>query len=104
MHSNNNNRTKPNILITGTPGTGKTTLSQNLAQSVGMNHIEVGQIVKEKGLHDGWDEEFQSYLLNEDKVSKITNKELIATGLRRIRRYYGKRKQHCRSSWLRFFS
>ena len=65
------NRTKPNILVTGTPGTGKTTLSQNLAQSLGMNHIEVGKLVKEKELHDGWDEEFQSYLLNEDKVKLI---------------------------------
>lgn len=67
------NRTKPNILVTGTPGTGKTTLSQNLAQSLGMNHIEVGKLVKEKELHDGWDEEFQSYLLNEDKVKLIVS-------------------------------
>ena len=64
-------RTHPNILITGTPGTGKTTLAQNIAQTLGMKHIEVGKLVKEKELHDGWDDEFQSYFLNEDKVRCI---------------------------------
>jgi adenylate kinase len=66
-------RTLPNILITGTPGTGKTTLSKNVAETAGLNHIEVGQLVKDKSLHDGWDEEFQSYILNEDKVTESNN-------------------------------
>ncbi|KAJ3254509.1 hypothetical protein HK103_007145 [Boothiomyces macroporosus] len=59
---------QPNILITGTPGTGKTTTSQLAASALNFNHIEVGKIVKEKGLHDGYDEEFQSYYIDEDKV------------------------------------
>ncbi|KAJ3019270.1 UNVERIFIED_CONTAM: hypothetical protein HDU68_010737 [Siphonaria sp. JEL0065] len=58
----------PNILVTGTPGTGKTVTSGMLAQATGLTHIEVGKIVKEKGLHDGFDEEFNSYLINDDKV------------------------------------
>ncbi|KAI8895621.1 P-loop containing nucleoside triphosphate hydrolase protein [Globomyces pollinis-pini] len=70
-------RKLPNILITGkfnntknvgTPGTGKTTTCQLVAAALNFNHIEVGKIVKEKGLHDGFDEEFQSYLINEDMV------------------------------------
>ncbi|GER51096.1 adenylate kinase isoenzyme 6 homolog [Striga asiatica] len=61
-------REKPNILITGTPGTGKTTMSSALAEAANLRHINVGDLVKEKNLHDGWDEEFESYIINEDLV------------------------------------
>ncbi|KAJ3072814.1 hypothetical protein HDU98_002838 [Podochytrium sp. JEL0797] len=62
-------RSFPNVLITGTPGTGKTTTAAMIAQAIpGMKHIEVGKVVKEKALHDGFDEEFNSYLINEDRV------------------------------------
>ncbi|GAM28773.1 hypothetical protein SAMD00019534_119490, partial [Acytostelium subglobosum LB1] len=61
-------RTRPNILITGTPGTGKTSLSAELSSTHGMKHVDISALVKEKDLHDGWDEEFQCYILDEDKV------------------------------------
>jgi len=64
----NKRRTRPNILITGTPGTGKTTLSHNLAEKCSLNHIELSSLIKEKSLHSGWDEEFECYILDEDKV------------------------------------
>ncbi|RQM10296.1 hypothetical protein B5M09_000119 [Aphanomyces astaci] len=48
-------RRLPNILVTGTPGTGKTTLCQLLA-------------VKEHELHAGRDEDFDCFILDEDKV------------------------------------
>ncbi|KAJ3041368.1 hypothetical protein HDV00_009509 [Rhizophlyctis rosea] len=60
--------TRPNILVTGTPGTGKTTTCELIALATGLEHIEVGKLVKEKQLHSGWDDEFQSWLLDEDKV------------------------------------
>ncbi|EGG20952.1 hypothetical protein DFA_00821 [Cavenderia fasciculata] len=61
-------RRNPNILITGTPGTGKTTLAESIAQTFGYKHIDVSSLVKEKDLHDGFDEEFQCWVLDEDKV------------------------------------
>ncbi|ORX95019.1 P-loop containing nucleoside triphosphate hydrolase protein [Basidiobolus meristosporus CBS 931.73] len=61
-------RTRPNILITGTPGTGKTTTSELAALATGLEHICVGQLVKEKNLHDGRDETYDSYILNDDKL------------------------------------
>ncbi|KAI8800735.1 AAA domain-containing protein [Cladochytrium replicatum] len=61
-------RSRPNILITGTPGTGKTTTAELVALATSLDHIEVGKIVKERGLHEGFDEEFQSYILDEDRV------------------------------------
>jgi adenylate kinase len=59
----------PNVLITGTPGTGKTTLAAALAERTGFQHINISDIVKRFDLHDGVDEEFDSYLINEDKVT-----------------------------------
>ncbi|CAL9040239.1 adenylate kinase isoenzyme 6 homolog [Musa acuminata AAA Group] len=61
-------RARPNILVTGTPGTGKTTTCSLLADATGVCHINVGDLVREKGLHDGWDEEFECHIINEDLV------------------------------------
>lgn len=41
-------RSRPNIMVTGTPGVGKTTLCELLAERVGFKHIKVGQIMTEK--------------------------------------------------------
>lgn len=37
---------KPNLLITGTPGTGKTTTCQQLAAASGLEHVDVGKLVR----------------------------------------------------------
>ncbi|CAH0474532.1 unnamed protein product [Peronospora belbahrii] len=59
----------PNILVTGTPGTGKTSMCQQLAErSQYLSHVNVGDLVKERGLHSGRDEEFDCFVQDEDKV------------------------------------
>ncbi|CAE6397350.1 unnamed protein product [Rhizoctonia solani] len=63
-------RKYPIIVITGTPGTGKSTHAELVASqsSIPLRHVNVGDLVKEKGLHEGFDEEWQSYIVDEDKV------------------------------------
>ncbi|KAI9462195.1 P-loop containing nucleoside triphosphate hydrolase protein [Boletus coccyginus] len=63
-------RRYPVIVITGTPGTGKSTHAQLLVQEspIPLQHINVGELVKTHGLHDGFDEEWQSYNVDEDKL------------------------------------
>jgi replication-associated recombination protein RarA len=61
-------RKKPNILITGTPGTGKTTHADLLASETKLQHVVIGDLVREHELHDGYDEEFDAYTMNDDKV------------------------------------
>ena len=61
-------RQLPNILVTGTPGTGKSTTCEQIAEATGLKHLNLGQLVKEQELHCGWDEEFQCHIIDEDKV------------------------------------
>ena len=60
--------TLPNLLVTGTPGTGKTALCAAVAERLGLEHLNVGDLVKREGAHEGWDAEHQSYILDEDKL------------------------------------
>jgi adenylate kinase len=47
---------RPVILVTGVPGTGKTTISTLLAEELKGEHIELTRLVKEGGLSSGWDQ------------------------------------------------
>lgn len=64
-------KTNPNIIVTGTPGVGKTSHCELLAKNTGLKHLSINQIVKERECHDGWDEELQSWIVDEDKVSGL---------------------------------
>lgn len=63
-------RRHPIILITGTPGTGKTLHSELLATDcpTPLVHLNIGDIVKQHGLHEGFDEEWQSWTVDEDRL------------------------------------
>ncbi|KAI4308283.1 hypothetical protein L6164_031373 [Bauhinia variegata] len=68
VEDSSSKRKRPNILVTGTPGTGKTTMSTALAEATQLRHINIGDLVKEKNLHDGWDNDLECYIINEDLV------------------------------------
>ncbi len=61
-------RRRPNIMITGTPGTGKTTTAQLVAETTGLRHVNVGDVVREKRLYSERDEEYDALILDEDRV------------------------------------
>ncbi|VDK17310.1 unnamed protein product [Anisakis simplex] len=61
-------RQRANILITGSPGTGKTTLGQMLAERLGFDFIECGKEVREHELYSGYDDELKCHILDEDKL------------------------------------
>lgn len=48
-------RTVPNILVTGTPGTGKTTLATLLNEALHFTYINIGKMVSEQKLYKEWD-------------------------------------------------
>lgn len=59
----------PNILITGTPGTGKSSLAAELVKYLpDCTHIDVSKLSIELGFTSGRDEELDSLYLDEDKM------------------------------------
>lgn len=48
-------RSIPNILVTGTPGTGKTTLATLLNEALHFTYINIGKLVTEQVLYKEWD-------------------------------------------------
>jgi hypothetical protein len=70
-NSNFPGKMRPNVLVTGTPGTGKTTLSELLCQQSGYRHINISEVVKEKKLFSSFDEVMQAYEIDDDKVSPL---------------------------------
>ena len=57
------------LCFVGTPGTGKSTLGQELSTRAGLNFVNIGELAKEQNLYDGFDEERQCHILDEDRVS-----------------------------------
>ncbi|KAK3735370.1 hypothetical protein QZH41_008701 [Actinostola sp. cb2023] len=80
-------RSRPNILITGTPGTGKSVTATELAQRTGLNYINVGEFAKENDLYEGWDNDLECHVLDEDKV--IDEMEDVMTDGGNIVDYHG---------------
>ncbi|XP_036594355.1 adenylate kinase isoenzyme 6-like [Trichosurus vulpecula] len=67
----------PNILLTGTPGAGKTTQGKVLASRTGPTYNNVGDLAQEGHLYgfDGFDEECECPILDEDTVvDELENK------------------------------
>lgn len=77
------NRRFPNIIITGTPGVGKTTTAQQLidlskssspfsndgsAGHINLKHLSINQIAKEQDLYESYDELLQAHVIDEDKL------------------------------------
>ncbi|GLH09738.1 Adenylate kinase isoenzyme 6 homolog [Gryllus bimaculatus] len=62
------NRMLPNILVTGTPGVGKSTLCTQLQERTGMEWLEVSRIAKENNCLEEYDEVYKCPVLDEERV------------------------------------
>jgi broad-specificity NMP kinase len=61
-------RAAPNVIITGTPGVGKTVHCEQLAQEIGLKHLSVNQVAKDRDCYEEYDEERKSWVVDDDKV------------------------------------
>lgn len=61
-------RRSPNVLVTGVPCSGKTSTCEQVAENCGARHVNVGALVKDFSLHDGRDDRFDAFILDEDKL------------------------------------
>lgn len=64
-------RTSPNVIITGTPGVGKTVHCEQLAQETGLRHLSINQVAKDRGCFETYDHELETWVVDEDKVRAL---------------------------------
>lgn len=59
-------------------GTGKTTTAELISSMLpNYRHVNVGDVVREKGLHHGRDQEFDAFLINEDAVVDELEEQMV---------------------------
>lgn len=74
------------IVLTGTPGTGKTTAAIMAAKRLDMVHLDLSKAIKERQLYSGYDKKRDSYIADMKKVAEYVtiferkNKDLIIDG------------------------
>lgn len=72
-------KAKQVILVTGTPGVGKTVVSRLLAKRLKATHVDLGEFVKRQKLAEGFDKERNSLIVDISKVARQI-KKLIEEG------------------------
>ncbi|HLD12663.1 MAG TPA: adenylate kinase family protein [Candidatus Nanoarchaeia archaeon] len=59
------------IIVTGTPGTGKTALAKTIAQQLGATYIDIKKLIKPYHLAEGYDKNMQSYTITKEKLVNV---------------------------------
>jgi adenylate kinase len=61
------------VIVTGTPGVGKSSTSELLASRLNGLHVDLGELVKDEGLHCGFDPERDTLIADEPRLSEHVN-------------------------------
>ena len=75
------------IIVTGTPGTGKTTFAKKLAKEIGADYVALTQFVSERKLYTGFDRERESESCQLSSCTRKPEPSLIADKAPDNRRY-----------------
>lgn len=59
------------LIITGTPGTGKTTLARKLSKEYGYQHLDLNQFIRENRLREKYEKKRRTWLVDVIKLKKI---------------------------------
>ncbi|MFH0829649.1 MAG: adenylate kinase family protein [Candidatus Aenigmatarchaeota archaeon] len=65
------------IALTGTPGTGKTTVAKIVAKRTGWTHLDLNKEIVRRKLYSGYDHKRKSYIADMKKVTAFV-KEFVA--------------------------
>ena len=65
-------------------GTGKSLTAEEVCSRTALRHVDVGQLAKQQNLFDGWDEQYQCPVLDEDKVATPPRDGRVASAMKGI--------------------
>ncbi len=64
------------ICVTGTPGSGKSTLTRRLALALHCEYIDLNEALKKAGLAESFDAERKCWVINIDKMEEVVDRLL----------------------------
>ncbi len=64
------------IVITGTPGTGKTTIAKKLVKQAGFLYMDINDLIKKNKLEESYDEKRKSKIVDVDKLNSVILKKI----------------------------
>ncbi len=64
------------LIVTGTPGTGKTTLAVKLAKKLNFHYIDINKVVSKHNLSEGYDRKRKTKVIDAKKLNKELIKEI----------------------------
>ena len=59
------------IIISGTPGTGKTKLAKELAKNLNYTYVDVSKLIKKNKLQESYDKKRKCHIIDTKKLNKI---------------------------------
>ena len=62
------------LIVTGSPGTGKTTVAKRMAKKLKADYIDVNEIIDKYNLAVGYDKERKSKIIDVDKLNSVLEK------------------------------
>ena len=65
------------IIVTGTPGTGKTALSKKLSKKLAFRYLDVGSIIKKYNFSEGYDEKRKTHIVDTKKLNRELVREIM---------------------------
>ena len=73
------------IIVTGTPGTGKTVVAKRTARQKGCKYVDVNKLIKEKKIYDSYDRKRKAFDVDTKKLNKFLIKLILEEKTKKIK-------------------
>lgn len=65
------------IIVSGTPGTGKTYVARKLSDKLKFKYVDVKRLLCKHGLNEKYDSKRKSYIIDEKRLAKVLGKLIL---------------------------